>query len=247
VAISDISMPSFAAVRPGRELRVGRAFLPRHVHAAAYAAVVLAGSYEECGNHGRFRVRAGDVLLHEAFDAHLDRISPQGATILNLELPIVPMAFAAGRVSDVDAIARAAERDSLAAVAMLLAQLRTISPLVEDWPDVLAKEIVRDQSCRLDRWSQGHGLAPETISRGFGRVFGTTAASFRAEARARRAFEQIVRTNAPLVDIAANSGFADQAHMTRAVRALTGAPANSWRSRSISFKSIAEESRLLAE
>jgi AraC-like DNA-binding protein len=126
-------MPSFAAVRPGRELRVGRAFLPRHVHAASYAAVVLAG------------------------------------------------------------------------------------------------------------------LAPETISRGFGRVFGTTAASFRAEARARRAFEQIVRTNAPLVDIAANSGFADQAHMTRAVRALTGAPANSWRSRSISFKSIAEESRLLAE
>jgi len=226
-------MPAFAAVRPGRERCGGKSFLPRHFHATAYAAVVLAGAYEECGNRGRFRVRAGDVLLHNAFDAHLDRIAPQGATILNLELPGIPTAFAAGHVSDADAIARAAEHDSPAAVHFLFVQMRATSPTLDDWPDVLAKEIARDQSCRLDHWSQAHGIVPETISRGFSNVFGTTAARFRAEARARRAFEQIIRTGTPLADIAALMGFADQAHMTRAVRALTGAPPKSWRSGSI--------------
>ena len=53
---------------------IGRgAVLPRHRHDAPYAAVVLEGGYEEAGDGGRFRVRAGDVLIHGAFSAHLDR------------------------------------------------------------------------------------------------------------------------------------------------------------------------------
>jgi AraC-like DNA-binding protein len=226
-------MPSIAAVRPGREHRDGNSFLSRHCHDAAYAAVVLAGAYEECGNRGRFRVGAGDVLLHNAFDAHLDRFAPQGATILNLALPEIPVAFAAGRVSDADAIARIAECDSLAAVHILFTQIRGMSPATDDWPDVLAREIASDQNCRLDQWSQAHGIVPETVSRGFNDVFGTTAAGFRAEERARRAFKKIVGSRTPLADIAVLTGFSDQAHMTRGIRALTGAPPTSWRSKSI--------------
>ena len=194
---------------------------------------MLAGEYEECGNRGRFRVRAGDVLLHNAFDAHLDRFALQGAAILNLVLPGIPATFPAGRVADADAIARAAEHDAPLAALILFSQMQPISPTHHYWPDVLAKEMALDQSCRLDRWARAHGIAPETISRGFSNVFGTSAASFRAEARARCALEQIVRTEMPLADIAALVGFADQAHMTRAVRALTGVPPKSLRFRSI--------------
>jgi AraC-like DNA-binding protein len=97
-----------------------------------------------------------------------------------------------------------------------------MSPSFGDWPDVLAHDLARDQNCRLDRWSLTHGLAPETVSRGFLAVYGTTPARFRAEARARRAFQQIILTSSPLVEIAARFGFCDQPHMTRAVRALTG-------------------------
>jgi hypothetical protein len=46
----------------------------RHVHTRAYAALVLSGCYEEAGDSGRHRVQAGNVVLHEAFEAHLDRI-----------------------------------------------------------------------------------------------------------------------------------------------------------------------------
>jgi AraC-like DNA-binding protein len=208
----------------------------RHTHAGAYAAVVLSGGYEESGTWGRFRVRAGDVLLHDAFDAHLNRFEPQGATILNLALTGVQNGFRAGRVADPDAIARTAERDPQAAVYVLAAQLREISPVVDDWPDLLANEMVRDPSCRLDHWANAHDIVPETLSRGFAKVYGTTAARFRAEIRARRAFGQIIRTGISLVEIAAVIGFADQAHMTRAVRALTGATPTYWRSKSNSFK-----------
>jgi AraC-like DNA-binding protein len=76
------------------------------------------------------------------------------------------------------------------------------------------------------------------VSRGFAKVYGTTAASFRAEIRSRFALRQIIRTGVSLVEIAAYVGFADQAHMTRAVRALTGATPTYWRSKSNSFKTV---------
>jgi AraC-like DNA-binding protein len=208
------------------------------MHAGAYAAIVLSGGYEETGTWGRFRVRAGDVLLHDSFDAHFNRFEPRGATILNLALTGTPNGFRAGRVSDPDAIACTAERDPQAAVYVLATQLREMSPVLEDWPDLLASEIVRDPSCRLDHWASAHGIVPETLSRGFARIFGTTAATFRAEIRARHALEQIVRTASSLVEIAAGVCFADQAHMTRAVRALTGATPTYWRSKSNSFKTV---------
>ncbi len=59
----------------------------RHSHEHAYAAIVLSGGYEEAGDHGRFKVQAGDVVLHERFEAHINRFSASGATVLNLPSP----------------------------------------------------------------------------------------------------------------------------------------------------------------
>ena len=90
-------------------------------------------------------------------------------------------------------------------------------------------EATGPDACRLDAWAARHGLAPASVSRGFGRTFGVTPAAFRLEARARLAFERIVSGAQPLADVAQATGFADQAHMSRAVRALTGAPPAAWR------------------
>jgi AraC-like DNA-binding protein len=199
---------------------------------------VLAGGYEETGNWGRFRVHAGDVLFHDAFDAHHNRFEARGATILNLALTGHASGFRAARVYDADSVARAAERDPQLAVHVLTAQLCEMRPVVDDWADLLATEIVGDPNCRLDRWAEAYGIAPGTLSRGFARAYGITPATFRAEIRARRAFRQIVHTVTSLVEIASVLGFADQAHMTRAVRALTGVPPSHWRPRSNSFKTL---------
>ena len=87
----------------------------------------------------------------------------------------------------------------------------------------------------LDAWADEHGLRAETVSRGFGRMFGLTPAAFRAEARARNAFALITTSDLPLAQIAAVAGFADQAHLTRSVHALTGSTPGAWR-RSNAFK-----------
>lgn len=228
-------MNQYSRIRAGLETWPSDERIDRHRHDQAYVAVVLAGAYEECGSRGCLHAAAGDVLLHGRFDAHLNRFRRGGAVILNLLDPVPLPSFALGRITDPDAVAQAAERDSQAALALLREQLTPLEPLPRDWPEALARHLLSDPQCRLDQWAGRHGLRPETVTRGFHRVFGVTPAAFRGEARARRAFGMIVGADAPLASIAATTGFADQAHMTRAVRTLTGFPPSAWR-RSIRFK-----------
>jgi AraC-like DNA-binding protein len=219
----------FVRIAGGRERRAAKTAVPRHRHDAAYAAVVLAGGYEESGSSGRYRVGPGDVLFHEAFDAHLDRFGMLGAEIFNLPLPVrTPMR--AGRIDDPDELVRLATQGGEAAAHYLLARVCETRALAADWPDLLAADLQGDPELRLDAWARRHGLATETLSRGFGKLYGMTPAGFRAEARARRAFDAIARSDAPLADIAARTGHADQSHMSRAVKALTGATPGHWRS-----------------
>src|ERR1700757_2107306 len=86
--------------------------LGRHVHQTAYAALVLAGGYEEAGDHGRFQVRAGDVVFHDRFEGHLDRFSETAAVLLNLQLP-AGCSFKPGiaRVADLDSVVRLAKKN----------------------------------------------------------------------------------------------------------------------------------------
>jgi len=233
-------MGAFAKTSSGRERWSGDARVPRHRHAEAYAALVLAGHYEECGSRGRFRVGPGDILLHDAFDAHLDRFHCRGADILNLPLnSLAEIPFAHGCIGDVDHIVRIAESDIdvAATIACLRANRATRANM--DWPDCLADDLVKDPSCRIDALADEYHLAAETVSRGFRQVFGISPATFRAEARARRAFDKVVHGLQSLVEIAAETGFADQAHMTRAVKALTGMSPGAWRRGSNWFKTQA--------
>jgi AraC-like DNA-binding protein len=230
-------MSGFARIANGREKWSAGSSALRHRHDQAYAAIVLSGGYEESGSRGRFRVRPGDVLLHRAFDAHLNRFPGIGAQILNIVLRNPdPPPFALGRLDDSDAVVRTAERDPVAASLQLAEQLRVARPVAEDWPDILAADLVERPNTRLDVWAQKHGLSPETVSRGFRKIFDQTPAAFRAEIRAQRAFALLVGSAMTLAGIADKSGFADQAHMSRATKALTGASPRFWRLRSIPFK-----------
>ncbi len=96
----------------------------RHRHDGAYAALVLKGSYEESGDQGKFCAKAGDVILHEPFEAHLNRIEESGAIVLNL-----PLASRAGLIAglwkakDADQVVRLAELNQTRAADLLLSTL----------------------------------------------------------------------------------------------------------------------------
>jgi len=209
----------------------------RHLHKHAYAALVLSGCYEEAGDLGRLRVRAGDVVLHEAFEVHLDRFSASGATVLNLSLP-AGHAFQAGwgRIDDPDAIVRIAERNKAEAALLLLSLAGMQEPECCDWPDELAAALMRYPSLSLSHWSEMRKIAPWALSRGFARVFDVSPSALRARARTRHAWKAIRTTDAPLAGIAADCGFADQSHMTRSVKNMTGKGPHAWRLAANRFK-----------
>jgi AraC-like DNA-binding protein len=211
--------------------------LPRQNHRKSYAALVLSGAYEEAGDQGHFYVKAGDVIFHDCFEAHLHRFSSAGARVLNLPLSAVhPFKPGPARIKDMDLLVRRAELDRTEATNLLLRIIEPRTPVWADWPDELAAELIQNPSLRLALWANQKTLSPWAVSRGFTKVFGISPEAFRARERARRAWRAIRTTKEPLAMIAAHLGFADQSHMTRSVKWLTGMAPQAWRFPANGFK-----------
>jgi AraC-like DNA-binding protein len=207
--------------------------LPRHRHLRPYATVVLAGSLEESGNTGRICASVGDVLVHPALDCHANQMVSAGVTIIRLDWLDASGVGGLYHLDNVDEIARVAEKDVRAAAQLLersLAERRRPSPNNRnDWPDVLLDALSRNTAMEISDWAERHGLARETVSRGFRMAFGISPSLLRAELRARSAWLRITRSSERLCRIAADTGFSDQAHMNRWIHRITGAPPLAWR------------------
>ena len=126
------------------------------------------------------------MILHEAFEAHLDRFSASGAEILNLSLP-AKYAFRSGvaRIDDLDAIVRIAEKGDSEAAALLVLLTKIREPQFHDWPDDLAASLAKNPSLDLSRWREAKGISGRDLSRGFGKVYGISPSAFRARSRTR--------------------------------------------------------------
>jgi AraC-like DNA-binding protein len=207
----------------------------RHWHEHAYATIVLAGSYEEAGECGRWQVEEGDVLLHGAFSAHLDAVRPTGARVLNLPLPPYWRRSMAARVAESDLLARLAERDWRMACEALMENLGQGRAPLADEPDLLADALLREDRCAVEQWSVAHSVSRQTSFRWFRAAYGVAPSRFRVEARAREAWRLLMDSPAPLGEVAAETGFADQAHMSRDVKALTGRSPATWRAEAATF------------
>lgn len=206
--------------------------LPRHRHAEPYVAVVLRGGYQEAGDEGRFAAQPGTVIVHGCWTAHLDRFGAAGADVLNLPT-VAGLALGVGTIEDPDAVARMAERDPLAAAAHLRDGFTPHAVGLADWPDLLADALRTDPDLALAPWARQMNLDPASVSRGFTRAYGVSPKRFRLEVRTRRALAALGDWRGSLADLAAVHGFADQAHLTRSVGAMTGVPPVVLRAKSV--------------
>jgi AraC-like DNA-binding protein len=216
---------------PKRQYRSGHTVLQRHQHVRSYLALVVSGGHEEAGDRGCHRVRAGDLILHGAFEAHLNRYDSGGADVLDLALPSwMECPYPVATVPDADEVVRTAERDPQQAVELIFSVMKRADRRAKDWPQGLADTIQLNPHIKIDEWAREHGLADATVSRGFYKAFGVTPSAFRARHRARTAFRLTIAGREMLSQVALQAGFCDQAHMTRAVHAMTGRPPGVWRS-----------------
>lgn len=156
-----------------------------------------------------------------------------GVKLIRLDWPDASEIGGLYHLEDVDEIARIAEKDVTEAMHLLKSALsKRCEPSpgqMKDWPDLLIADLARNPSTKIGAWAERNGLARETVSRGFAGAYGAKPSILRAELRARSAWLRITRGSECLCGIAADTGFADQAHMTRWIQRITGAPPAVWR------------------
>lgn len=231
--MSGVSHSYFRSITPGIETLPCSFSLPRHRHLRAYATVVLAGAFEEAGYVGRIVASAGDVLIHPTMDCHANQMVSAGVKLIRLDWPDASGVGGLYHLDNVDDVARIAERDVREAALLLESTLRNQcvgSPgQRNDWPDLLLEDFEQNASTEIGAWAELNGLARETVSRGFASAYGVAPSILRAELRARAAWLRITRGSDRLCRIAADTGFADQAHMTRWIHRISGAPPGAWR------------------
>jgi AraC-like DNA-binding protein len=216
--------------------------VPRHQHVHAYATLVLAGEFEQFSYAGRLKLQAGDVLINPTFDCHSNRMrSRSGITLVRLPWRHDASFGGVYRSVFIDAIERVAGRDSAQATGLLEEQLkgRIAAPLpLYDWPDKLAIDLRANPRLRIARWAANHGVTREYAWRCFYRTFGVGPAQFRSEINSRAALLALVCSSDPLSKIAADFGYSDQSHMTRAIKSFAGIPPARWRSSHLSTGAV---------
>ena len=231
--LQTIDDSRFRKITPGIETIPHQLSLPRHRHLRGYATVVLAGTFMESGYNGRIQATAGDVLIHSDLDCHGNRIVSAGVKLIRLDWEDHSAIGGLYHLDNVDELASRAEKDIIETTHLLRRALcerrRPSRGQRNDWPDMLLAEMANDASTEIGVWAELNGLARETVSRGFAAAYGIAPSVLRAELRARSAWLRITRGSEDLSRIAADTGFADQAHMTRWIRRITGAPPAVWR------------------
>jgi AraC-like DNA-binding protein len=220
------------SVRYGEECLPAGHDLPRHQHFEAYATVVLDGTFEQVGYAGRCVVRPGDILIQPTLDSHGSRMLSAGIRLLRLPWCRDITFGGVYRGLDVDSIRRRAARDIDEAAHCMAEEVRG-APLARgvfaDWEDIVVVRLREEPDVSVHRLAEEMHLSREALSRGFRRCYGTSPVSFRTEMRTREAWLRITGTRDALSAIATDTGFADQSHMTRAIKALTHATPAAWR------------------
>jgi AraC family transcriptional regulator len=233
-------------VRFGAGLR-----LPTHTHDRATVAVLLAGSMEQFGGHGqRTDCRPASVLVEPAGEPHGNRFEAVGARVLTLQ-PAADTADLLGPCAALVGQPRHVHDQTVAAIATRVAHelrapddltplsvlglvlelmartARLATPPVRRAPAWLlaARDLLHErfaEPLRVADVAAAAGVHPVHLARMFRVVYGTSVAGYLRGLRVDWAAARLAGTDEPIAQVAAAAGFADQSHLTRAMRARLG-------------------------
>lgn len=229
--------------------------ISRHDHELASISVVLAGSYEERFGERRRHVRAGSVIIHPAGEHHDERHDAVRTTLLNIELPdqllndlgrvgqafteawdttcygVVALAYRLRREIALEAktSALAVETGVMEIIALLTSRQSGFDDRLP-WLATVRDRLEDDDALpTLAELSTLANVHPVYLARAFRRRFGCSIGDYVRRRQVGRAVLMLENIAIPLATIAGDAGFADQSHMTRAIRDRTGLTPGAWR------------------
>jgi AraC family transcriptional regulator len=233
--------------------------LPWHLHQSVYFCFVLRGSYDEVGD-GRLRTcRPSTLIFHDRQETHADHFHSQGAQLLSVELDsqwienlkdysifLDRLCDFHGSVSSYLAVKMCDELrndDAASAIALEGLTLELIAAALRHCrPDRVGKTPRRIEMAKeyLDaHFSKQLGLSslaltvgahPVYLAREFRRHYRCTVGEYIRRLRIEFACLQLATSPEPLVTIALNAGFSDQAIFSRTFKRLTGKTPTQFRS-----------------
>lgn len=228
---------------------VGKA-VPTHQHEASYLTLLLEGAYEERGDDFQIRYEPYTLVFHSAGTVHEDEMFGSCKFFAVDLLPrwdraIEDLGGAPAHVFELhggdpiwlalrlyrEFLSRgdAAEETVEALVyelCALIAHQNTDGPLEPVWLTQVDEIIAERFSASIDiaAIAAGIGVHPSHLCRAFRRFRGHTVTDALLGARVQHVARRLVDSDEPLSAIASDAGFADQSHMTRVFKRLTGYP-----------------------
>lgn len=201
-----------------------------HRHIQAQRSLLLAGSYVEDSEAGRREVQCRTLSIKPAGFEHEDEFGRAGALILSVvheaddggvrdyNLSSWPK-FLPPRAMTIEE--RFGQASSVSPCQDTKLSLRRPS-LAPPWLTEARQHLLDHPQVAITALARTLRKHPVHLARQFRTTFGETPSEVRQHDRTARAIDQIVRSSRTLSDIAFDVGFSDQAHMTRALKAMTG-------------------------
>lgn len=209
-----------------------------HTHDTPHLLIVLDGHLAEDGQC----LRRGDARFSPGGDEHFVRGLGRARMLLVLGDALLPAAIDARATMPAPAVAPLGERlastclrqgASREIVAATLGELlddaaalwaRSQDRLAPSWLLELRRRVAfeSDAACRVVELARRAGVSREHLARSFRAWYGTPISAFLRDRRLARAWRGLVTTDWPLAEVAFESGFADQSHLTRQMHAAYG-------------------------
>ena len=222
--------------------------VPHHEHENAYLCFVLQGGFELRASGRDHACHAGAVLTHPAGHQHSNRFLPAPGRCVNLHLgtewveqdrslrawlaDFHHVALPAHHPALHRLASEMAARDGAAALACAAAAIDLLTTAMRSPPpradpgwvarvvDRLEADLARAPG--LTELARECGMHPSHLARVFKQARGETVGDYVRRRRVEQAELALRRGDMPLAEIAAQAGFAVQAHFTRVFRAHFG-------------------------
>lgn len=201
-----------------------------HRHEQAQISLLLAGGYVEDSGEGRARADGPSLSRKPGGFEHQNRFGDAGALILSLN---VDAATTPGRYSlrpRPEGFAGPGPLWRMAGAGVAMSVLAddastarpAPAPTPRPWMAEAHDRLLAEPGLSIGALARSFGLHPVRFARLFRETFARSPSALRQNARAARAVDRLIRTSAPLAEIAVAEGFADQAHLSRAIGQATG-------------------------